>query len=78
MMEGPMQVVACAHREKGNGPVDHKSCEYNRACEIKPIMSTLNERLHDFLHRISLEELTRSPANQFMKESGNETPRLPG
>lgn len=60
MMEGPVSVVACMHRKNGNGQVDHSNCEYGSHCDLKPIMALLNQRMHDFLHRISLEELTRS------------------
>lgn len=58
MMEGPVSVVACTH----NGSDPSPNCEYLSQCNIKRMMATLNSRVYDFLNRISLEELTRSPA----------------
>jgi Rrf2 family protein len=58
LMEGPVSVVACAtHGEEKQG------CEYSGQCNIKGMMSSLNNRVYEFLNRISLEELTRTPLN---------------
>lgn len=55
MMEGPIGVVACQ-----TPSTDNKDCGYRGSCNISSTMSLLNHRLYDFLHRISIEELTRS------------------
>ena len=58
MMEGPVSVVACAE-SKGATTNNQHLCEYSPQCSIKPNMTVLNDRLYEFLSRISLEELTR-------------------
>lgn len=79
IMEGPIGVVGCSTL-KAHAPMarttksqtepkadsaDHVGCEYFGQCNIHPAMSRLNDRLYDFLHRISVEELTRAnPANR--------------
>lgn len=55
MMEGPVAVVSCCTEN-----TTHHECEYLSRCNIKGIMSNLNDRISDFLNRISLEEITRS------------------
>lgn len=67
MMEGPLAVVQCNHENSKRtdaDPVDHASCAYLGHCNIKTMMNTLNEKVHDFLHRISIEELTRAPSGR--------------
>ncbi|MBI3542924.1 MAG: Rrf2 family transcriptional regulator [Deltaproteobacteria bacterium] len=56
MMEGPVSVVAC----QTPGAVA-EDCGYKGSCNIHKMMGTLNDRFYDFLHRISVEEITRSP-----------------
>jgi Rrf2 family protein len=64
MMEGPLSVVACAPQAPSVTQTTESNCgcEYQGNCNIKPVMSAFNDRLYDFLHRISLEELTRGSA----------------
>jgi Rrf2 family protein len=63
LMEGPQAVVACASL---GDPTDPESlsatnakgpCEYNGRCEIKHLMSDLNQRVYGFLSGIRLAEL---------------------
>lgn len=61
MMEGPVSVVSCATHHVDTDV----NCEYSGKCGIKPVMSTLHERVYDFLSRISVEELTRSSSVRF-------------
>ena len=58
MMEGPVAVVACQASAQAT---EQHDCGYKTACNIHPMMATLNSRFYDFLHRISIEELTRAP-----------------
>ena len=58
MMEGPVAMVACTHPD-----VEHQDCGYRGQCNIRGMMSQLNDRFSDFLNRISIEELTRTPLN---------------
>ncbi len=55
LMEGPVSVVACTHPETA------QDCGYRGQCNIKGMMSQLNDRFSDFLGRISIEEITRTP-----------------
>lgn len=56
MMEGHVAVVACQSAE-----LQSQDCGYQGSCNISKTMQTLNDRFQEFLHRISVEELTRSP-----------------
>ena len=58
IMEGPVSVVACQNPEH-----EEKDCGYRTGCNIKRMMSTLNSRFYEFLHRISVEEITSTPIN---------------
>lgn len=67
IMEGPISLVnCCPTRSSGEvsnpktDSADQSGCEYFTQCNIHPAMATLNDRLYDFLHRISVEELTRT------------------
>lgn len=64
LMEGPIGVVACAHNAKQPAPTldsnQESSCEYSSHCTIRPMMTALNERVYEFLHQISIDELTRN------------------
>lgn len=65
LMEGPIAVVACAHRMPEtikSDTVDQSGCEYMGSCNIHPMMSALNSKFYDFLSRISVDELTHSSA----------------
>jgi Rrf2 family protein len=63
MMEGPQSVVACATapESKGEAPKEAPSapchCEYSGRCEIKGVMSDLNDRVSGFLGSIRLADL---------------------
>ncbi|MBI3555905.1 MAG: Rrf2 family transcriptional regulator, partial [Deltaproteobacteria bacterium] len=65
MMEGPVAVVACTHPD-----AVHQDCGYHGHCNIKSMMSQLNSRFYDFLDRISVEEITRTPLDH-STEPGN-------
>lgn len=65
MMEGPVSVVACQNDAAGTDP-----CGYKHNCNIKQTMNTLNTRFYDFMHRISIEELTRSPVETALQPGG--------
>ncbi len=62
IMEGPVGVVGCMNgsqiqnHQKENGP-----CEFHSGCQIKPMMSILNNKIYEFLGRITLAELTSVP-----------------
>lgn len=58
MMEGPVSVVACQHPG-----MDEHDCDYHAGCNIRFTMSILNARFQEFLHRVSVEEITRTPTN---------------
>ena len=64
VMEGPVGVVSCVTTtsipsEARNA--ENNCCEYSGSCSIRPIMSHLNDRMYEFMSRISLDELTRVP-----------------
>lgn len=64
MMEGPVAVVAC---QSPDAPT--QDCGYRGSCNISSTMRTLNSRFTDFLHRISVEELTRSPVEHHLAKA---------
>lgn len=58
LVEGPQGVVACASGESNSSAHPHPAgCEYRGKCEIKSVMSDLNERVYRFLSTIRLAEL---------------------
>ena len=61
MMEGPVSLVSCST------PENHHDCEYLSKCNLKGAMFNLNTRIAEFLHRISLEEITRMGATTLNK-----------
>lgn len=68
IMEGPVGVVPCAsmgtnvsNLKKAESGNPSSCCDYSDSCSIKPVMGNLNDRISEFLGRISLEELTRMP-----------------
>ena len=64
MMEGPQAVVACAPEvEAPTNPQAAGSgcgCEYSGRCEIRGVMSDLNDRVGQFLGSIRLADLASS------------------
>jgi len=63
MMEGPQAIVACAPEgESTKTPVPASSCgcEYSGRCEIRGVMSDLNDRVSAFLGSIRLADLASS------------------
>lgn len=68
MMEGPVSVVACATRDENEA---HSACGYKGNCNITRTMTLLNSRFYDFMHRISIEELTRTPVVDHQPASEN-------
>lgn len=61
MMEGPVSVVACQSKE--DSKKKDACCGYRGSCNIHGMMSNLNGKLYDFLHQISVEEITRMPVS---------------
>ncbi len=55
LMEGHLSVVACAGADAQHQTTE---CEYGGRCEIKSMMSRLNEKILSFLSGIQLAELT--------------------
>jgi len=68
LMEGPQSVVVCTSSGK-TVPVEQAQetpscdhpCAYSKQCEIKSLMSNLNERVLGFLSSITLAELNATP-----------------
>ena len=54
LMEGPQSVVACGSEARPSA----QACDYHARCEIKHLMSDLNQRVHNFLSGIRLAELS--------------------
>lgn len=54
-MEGECNIVCCLDQD---GPKDQ--CQYYGECSIKPAMITLNNKMHDFMRSITLDELTKA------------------
>ncbi|MBC7387503.1 MAG: Rrf2 family transcriptional regulator [Cryobacterium sp.] len=55
LMEGPQSLVGCT----ASAPVDSKcGCEYQKKCEVKGVMSDLNDRVKNFLAGILLTDLS--------------------
>jgi Rrf2 family protein len=70
MMEGPQSVVACGtsgHTEAGVAP-----CSYVSSCEIKHLMSDLNDRVFTFLSGINLAEISEDKENPVANTIGGE------
>lgn len=70
LMEGPQSVVACATAE-----IQHSttSCEYGKRCEIKTLMSHLNEKIFHFLSGIPLAEIAEGSVQNSAQSLGTLT-----
>lgn len=71
LMEGPHSVILCAGAtpkaiENNLGAFQNceHPCEYERKCEIKPLLQNLNHLFYDFLQKIRLSELISPPTFQ--------------
>ena len=53
IMEGNVGVVSCVENQTASN-----CCAYETSCSIRPIMSTLNAKVYNFLSQITLDELT--------------------
>ena len=60
-LEGEQNVVACCSSELEAQEAKGMSCDYRSACEIRPFMGILNTKMNQFLSKITLDELDRSP-----------------
>lgn len=62
LMEGAQSVVACSTDDQ-ESPKGEMSgcCAYTPRCEIKHLMTNLNDRIYKFLQGIRLAEFTHSP-----------------
>ena len=60
LMEGPQVVVACISSgvSSAAAPAAHTPCDYSGHCNIKGMMSDLNQRVTNLLAGIRLSELT--------------------
>jgi len=70
MMEGPQSVVACGtsvQAEAGSTP-----CSYHSSCEIKHLMSNLNDKVFNFLSGINLAEISEGLEIQPQPHVGGE------
>ncbi len=70
MMEGPQSVVACGtavQAEAGSTP-----CSYHSSCEIKHLMSDLNDRVFHFLSGIKLAEISEGIEKPSFANNGGE------
>lgn len=56
LMEGPQSLTACATAEQAEA--NEGSCTYSPRCEIKHMLSSLNNRIVNFLSGIRLADLT--------------------
>lgn len=71
LMEGPQAVVVC------NSSTEDKpcQCEYEEQCEIKTLMTNLNDRVSQFLGTITLNELTSTPSATLSTHAHKNTER---
>ncbi len=71
VMEGNIGVVSCVE-SSNQSESSANCCSYESSCSIRPVMSSLNTKIYDFLSRISLDELTRTSILEETKASSAE------
>lgn len=77
LMEGPQAVVACTSLEADPKVLAKSGCEYGGRCEVKHVMTGLNERLKSFLNSIRLSELAAHSAGIHGSTGGSRVSILP-
>jgi Rrf2 family protein len=60
LMEGGQSVVSCTSESSKTSC----ECEYEQKCGLRPVMASLNDRVHTFLSGIFLSELTEETKTQ--------------
>jgi len=71
LMEGPQSVVACATGAEQDHKMKNGGCEYHGRCEIRSLLSGLNQKVFGFLSGITLAEL----ASDFVPLVTPDTPK---
>lgn len=47
-------------------PLDPERCNPNHACNLRPIWMQLRDHINEFLDRVTLDDLTRSPVEEIL------------